>query len=1006
MLFIPGNAGSYKQVRPLGAEAAYYYHEVLREDVHAQREGKRPLDFFTVDFNEDITAFHGQTLLDQAEYLNDAITYILSLYHDPARSLRHGDLPDPTSVIIVGHSMGGVVARTMVTMPNYQARSINTIITLAAPHARAPVSFDGDIVRTYKGVNDYWRQAYSQKWANDNPLWHLTLISIAGGGLDTVVPSDYSSIASLVPETHGFTVFTSSIPNVWTGMDHLAITWCDQVRKSVVRALYDVIDVNRPAQTLPRAQRMHEFKRRFLTGLEDIADKTLPNMEPKTLLTLEENSNAIISQGERLVLRSLGPSNPKGKPYLLPIPSLEEGRKTFTLLTSENLDSPGEHGKLEVLFCSIFPLHAGQTAAVFSMNMDHLDLSEGSPASTKLACKNAAPDVITLPASTRQSTYPFKRDEDSFTYLQYDLEDLAEHEFVAVIDKSSSHTHGWVIAEFSDVTESVHRSDITIQRLLATGLSLRLPASRPLVSDIKIPALDSSLLAYKLHIGKQACDTGEMFAPLLRQYVTDVYESKFFVNVKDANINLYGVAPYMPPPFLAKQPSNGLSLQIWSDPTCDSSVDISLKVDLLGSVGKLWMRYRIVFAAFPLFIVAMVLRHQFRVYDETGIFMSFAESMNQCLRSSLPSALVGLTFLSIALAGAQRETTKGLHNWVAHHAGSNMTKMLDYADNELLLGSGDTFFWFLVPLFGIMCIGIGVVVNYVVLALVYLLAFICGLVPSFSSRTEEGSKTHASFGVTSTQRRVLITCILLALVSTVIPYHFAYVVLCLVQLATCVRGVRLARGYVSSQYHYPHVAAAQRVGRRLHFVHIFPTSTCTLANACIAPRHKLQLLQLRILHPHPHGLDSPHQPPCPRRLGTQPLGPLAHTVLLAPQHPLYHAVHPARRDTEYRPYGPAGPVAMPIMHKCVVVRHCWIRCRVWCVVCVRVTLPRQYPLCMACCDTLRYLDFATAGGVEGAASAEYASEEETLSFRAITRCRLRTSQSPSPQGQLNQRLVQ
>ena len=68
------------------------------------------------------------------------------------------DLPDPSSVIIIGHSMGGVVARTMLTMPNYQPNSVNTIITLSAPHARPPVSFDEQIVSTYRHINDYWRK--------------------------------------------------------------------------------------------------------------------------------------------------------------------------------------------------------------------------------------------------------------------------------------------------------------------------------------------------------------------------------------------------------------------------------------------------------------------------------------------------------------------------------------------------------------------------------------------------------------------------------------------------------------------------------------------------------------------------------------------------------------------------------------------------------------------------------------------------------------------------------
>lgn len=43
-----------------------------------------------------------------------------------------------------------------------------------------------------------------------------------------------------------------------------------------------------------------------------------------------------------------------------------------------------------------------------------------------------------------------------------------------------------------------------------------------------------------------------------------------------------------------------------------------MKVDIPGSLGKLVMRYRVVFAAFPLVIVALVLRKQFMVYDDTG----------------------------------------------------------------------------------------------------------------------------------------------------------------------------------------------------------------------------------------------------------------------------------------------------------------------------------------------------------------------------------------------------
>ncbi|RDW92028.1 hypothetical protein BP5796_01422 [Coleophoma crateriformis] len=813
VLFIPGNAGSYKQVRPIAAEAATYFHDTLRHDSAAINAGTRNLDFFTVDFNEDITAFHGQTMLDQAEYLNEAIAYILSLYHDERRSQRDPDLPDPTSVIVLGHSMGGIVARTMLVMPNYQSNSINTIITMSAPHARPPVSFDAEIVRTYQKINDYWRQAYSQKWANNNPLWHVTLISIAGGGLDTVVPSDYASLESLVPDTHGFTVFTSSVPNVWTGMDHQAILWCDQFRKVVVRSLYDVIDVNRPAQTKPRAERMRAFKRWYLTGMEAIAEKTLSQKEPTTLLTLEDNSNSIIAQGERLTVRKLGQSR-RPRAHLLPIPPQgTPGGKRFTLLTDQRLDKAGESGNLEVLFCSVFPLHPGQSATLFSMNMD---LSGDSSGSTRLACKNAAADAIVLPASTRTSKKPFYLDgEDEitpFSYLQYDLEDILDHQFVAVVDKATAPTPGWVIAEFSDNVHSHKIRNLGLRRLLAFGMKMKLPSNRPMVAEVRIPALHSSLLSYKLEVSEQACgDDPQLFTPLLRQYISEPYESKYFVNVKQANINLHGVAPFMPPPLTNKNNQDGLSLQFWTDPTCNSSIRVSLQVDIPGSFGKLYMRYRTVFAAFPLLIVALVLRKQFRIYDETGVFMSFSEGLDASLRQSLPLVLGVLTCLAISLAKTSSEPPRpnsgGFWPWR-----SNATEsVIDFTKNDLLVGSQDPFFWFMVPLIGVVCVGVCVFFNYATLALTHVFGMIYGMVtvkPAWLRNDDRRRQSSAAFVSSTPRRRILTTSILLLLVSTVIPYQFAYLVACLVQIATSTRALKLAREARSTTnsnfYNYAH----------------------------------------------------------------------------------------------------------------------------------------------------------------------------------------------------------
>jgi GPI inositol-deacylase len=742
VLFITGNAGSHRQVRSLAAEAARYYKTGVEQDAEAYGSGTRGLDFFTADFNEDLTAFHGQTLLDQAEYLNDAIAYILSLYHDPAHPRREPGLPDPSSVILIAHSMGGVVARTMLTMPNYQANSVNTIITVSTPHARAPVAFDKTIVQTYADINTYWRHAYSQKWANNNPLWHVTLISVAGGGLDTTVPSDYTSISSLVPETHGFTVYTSTIPSVWTGSDHLSILWCRQTTKVIVRALIEAVDVRRPGQTKPRAERMRIFKKWFLTGMEDIAEKSLQQSDPTTLLTLEDDGNSILSVGERLVIRQFGHFG-RQRAYLLPIPPQgTPGGTQFTLLSDQVMGDSTTGDMLQVLFCSVFPLSAGHSAALFSMNMDSAGVTSGS---TRLACKSASSDVILLPASSAASGQPFD-DVAPFSYLQYNLEDLSEHHFVAILDRGETPQRGWLIAEFSDKVNSHSHIRMGRERLLLAGVQTMLPAARPLVNEIKIPAMSSSLLAYRLAVGPQACGDGvELFKPLLRQYVSDPHESKYFVNVRRADINLHGVSPYMPPPLKGHAINDGLSLQFWSDPTCGSSIEISLEVDVLGSMGKLVMRYGIGFLAFPLLVVALVLRRQFMAYDTTGqllpsspnspfspglliarltirrhsgVFMPFSEALDLCMRSSLPVLLLAMTILAIALSSTDSQVPDSNTPSLLQPRRNSTDSTADYYKNDLLIGSPNLFFWFLVPAFGFLAAGVCFIVNHAVLLVI------------------------------------------------------------------------------------------------------------------------------------------------------------------------------------------------------------------------------------------------------------------------------------------------
>ncbi|KAL1834987.1 hypothetical protein VTK73DRAFT_6511 [Phialemonium thermophilum] len=177
-------------------------------------------------------------------------------------------------------------------------------------------------------------------------------------------------------------------------------------------------------------------------------------------------------------------------------------------------------------------------------------------------------------------------------------------------------------------------------------------------------------------------------------------------------------------------------------------------------MGKLYMRYRTIFAAFPLFVVALVLRRQFRVYDSTGVFISFSEALDSCLRRSIPLTLAGLTVLSLSTGGTTTTSattggaSAGFWHWrnATAAAAATAASKVDFHRNDLLVGTQDPFFWFMVPLLGLVCVGTCTVLNYATLALTHLLAAALGLLLSFRRGSwvpRSGSGVGSSSGSSS-----------------------------------------------------------------------------------------------------------------------------------------------------------------------------------------------------------------------------------------------------------------
>jgi hypothetical protein len=183
-----------------------------------------------VDFNEEFSAFHSPSIQDQAHYVAHSIRYIISRY------------PSPRSIVLLGHSMGGIVARLCLTLvqSGYDeprddiSNLVAAIITMSTPHAMPPVSIDSTMEKIYADINAYWEQGVQVP----------VLVSICGGTADTQISSDACVLPQHKNTSHPvtgdsdtFTVFSTGMHGIWTGVDHQAMVWCDQIRSRVARAV-------------------------------------------------------------------------------------------------------------------------------------------------------------------------------------------------------------------------------------------------------------------------------------------------------------------------------------------------------------------------------------------------------------------------------------------------------------------------------------------------------------------------------------------------------------------------------------------------------------------------------------------------------------------------------------------------------------------------------------------------------------------------------------------------
>ena len=247
-LFLAGNAGSFDQARSFGT-VAFRINRWY---------GGRPFQLYTVDTKGELSAFNDKAIVDQALFANECVKVILDSYHGNFK---------PTSVLIIGHSMGGIVARMMPLLDNYRNQSVEDIITLSTPHKEVPLPLQRQMTSMMAKLNYQWRLKHG---VAETQLENITLTSIAGGNRDTVLDSILVNPMGIGNKNLTRFYHTSGMSKVWTGGDHEASTWCDQLLQQlaiVAAKLSSVIEIN-PAKRMKLIETTLDPQQNIASNLE------------------------------------------------------------------------------------------------------------------------------------------------------------------------------------------------------------------------------------------------------------------------------------------------------------------------------------------------------------------------------------------------------------------------------------------------------------------------------------------------------------------------------------------------------------------------------------------------------------------------------------------------------------------------------------------------------------------------------------------------------------------
>lgn len=579
-IFVPGNAGSYGQIRSVASWSHRHYKERSSDDDPTRAVWNT--DWWTLDFNEDFSAFHAPTLEAQAIYLNEVISYLVAYYQEDGLD----------SIPILAHSMGGIVARLALGLPNHhESKPIKTMLTLSTPHAVPPAPLEEGMDRIYSRIE--------AERLSDATASKVLFVSLSGGLLDTQLPSDYAvfpNSTGLQPVIQGY---TTDIASLWSSVDHLAMMWCDQLRRRVSWLVDEEVHRGQ-RETLPLK------KIRWEKGLKLGSRYRSQNSGSQLSEWLEDAPIIIIPREQATKVFPVPGSNNMSQHVFQFITSLPLGTDP-TL----NAGSSGQERQLHIFVCRS---------------------QKEFPRGEKSDCKPLPPwafDILPPSPSSSSSNYEWS----SFPHAETHYEEAGNAQrFLSLTSQALSDAGGWTSiqvvqtkgaddewrARWISISGEPQNSAVGPSGAVLRGiriasrssLNFNLTASlpgqiTPILRRFRLPQISSSLFAYTFTLSSDcgAVEPGapgkHTTAPMLHVFSPATGDGRWYPSLstfkggKEFNpmpVHIHSTSPFInaPPPSL-----QGVTIEIVSEPrSCAGPDTLAVHIDWRSSFGLWLARYR------------------------------------------------------------------------------------------------------------------------------------------------------------------------------------------------------------------------------------------------------------------------------------------------------------------------------------------------------------------------------------------------------------------------------